>query len=59
MPTKAKKRNHFCNITRESKKLRDRYLLKQIEKLLEANNKIMVVYGGAYSCNRESIKTNN
>lgn len=40
------KRHHFCNITRKSKELRDRYLLKQIEAQLQKHDKVMVVYGG-------------
>lgn len=40
------RRHHFCDITRKSKELRDRYLLRQIEEQLKTHNKVMVVYGG-------------
>lgn len=40
------KRHHFCDITRKSKELRDRYLLRQIESQLAKHDKVMVVYGG-------------
>lgn len=40
------KKHHFCNVTRKSKELRDRYLLRQIEEKLKINNKVMVVFGG-------------
>lgn len=40
------KRHHFCDVTRKSKELRDRFLLKQIETELQTHNKVMVVYGG-------------
>jgi len=39
-------RNHFCDITRKSKELRDKYLLRQIEEQLKIYNKVMVVFGG-------------
>lgn len=40
------RRHHFCDITRKSKELRDRYLLRQIEEQLKTHKKVMVVYGG-------------
>jgi hypothetical protein len=40
------RQHHFCDVTRKSKELRDRYLLKQIETQLQTHNKVMVVYGG-------------
>ena len=44
--TPFSKRHHFCDITRKSKELRDRYLLRQIEEQLRTHKKAMVVYGG-------------
>lgn len=38
--------HHFCEVTRASKELRDRYLLREIEKQLGLNKKVMVIYGG-------------
>ncbi|MFT4022373.1 MAG: hypothetical protein QM664_01165 [Flavihumibacter sp.] len=39
-------RHHFCEVTRKSKELRDRYLLRQIEAKLKEYNRVMVVFGG-------------
>ena len=38
--------HHFNEVSRTSKELRDRYLLKTIEEQLRKNDKVMVVYGG-------------
>ncbi|MEA3496238.1 MAG: hypothetical protein U9R42_09410 [Bacteroidota bacterium] len=38
--------NHFCEIARKSKELRDKYLIQQIEKQLENYDKVLVVFGG-------------
>lgn len=40
------KGNHFNDVTRKSKELRDRYLLKQIEAQLKLHDKVLVIYGG-------------
>lgn len=37
---------HFCEVARKSKELRDKYLIKQIEKQLTSYNKVIVVFGG-------------
>jgi hypothetical protein len=38
--------HHFCEVSRKSKELRDRYLLKEIRRQLEQHDRVMVVYGG-------------
>jgi hypothetical protein len=38
--------HHFCEVSRKSKELRDRYLLSQIRNQLAQHNRVMVVYGG-------------
>lgn len=41
-----KTRNHFCEIARKSKELRDIYVLKKIEEQLKAHDKVLVIFGG-------------
>ena len=38
--------NHFNDVTRKSKELRDRYLLKQISAQLKQYDRVLVIYGG-------------
>lgn len=38
--------NHFNDVTRKSKELRDRYLLKQIAAQLKKHDRVLVIYGG-------------
>lgn len=38
--------HHFCEVSRKSKELRDRYLLKEIRRQLATHDRVMVVYGG-------------
>lgn len=38
--------NHFCEIARKSKELRDRYLLDKIQEQLNKHNKVLVIFGG-------------
>lgn len=39
-------RNHFNEVTRKSKELRDAFLCKQIEEELKLYNRVLVVFGG-------------
>ena len=39
-------RNHFDDVTRKSKELRDVYLCKQIESQMKIYNRVLVVFGG-------------
>jgi hypothetical protein len=41
-----RKTNHFCDVARKSKELRDKYLLKKIEEQLKQHDKVIVVFGG-------------
>ncbi|WP_374951281.1 hypothetical protein [Mucilaginibacter sp.] len=38
--------SHFNEVTRKSKELRDRYLLKQIAAQLKIHDRVLVIYGG-------------
>jgi len=40
------KRNHFNDVTRTSKELRDQYLLNIVQQQLKLHNKILLVFGG-------------